>query len=541
MQRCCGRRQLDGLPHDGARRVQDAQYDPVSSMMMMMVGGDSGEQLLASEEMQTQADPVEGAPVDGSGMGISLAASMSGDSSGNFGSEPEDPIGTPVPTYLPRRVEREYIWGPGDGRGGVDELLAQCDAARQLWPVLTDAGGDVVAVVGRSGLGPNAVAVVAGQWTYDAYGSVISADHLFDHPFLSVGHKGLFVERLDVGVADATVPGAQYADTPRLTPFAHHIYHNRNRSYHPTLGRFLQMDPNAAGLIVMSDLPQDGRAFVSASPSMSLDGRLSDGANLYQYVRSSPWDLSDPLGLYSGEDAYEDVTDVMGLLDPIPGPSDFIRSMLKSMVETYSANLEWDSEWAENWGYDDGWSTRESSEWVTVAIAEGLYESFDIDLPFTDNSINPLDMFASSGSMTLPMPGDSGGLRNASGKPTQRHHILTATGADAAQAKLMFGKNYDAVVNASANLVDMPHSGRHSREYHLWVRNQLERAVVKAGLNPRTQSPAVQSIMKDELNKMKKFLQRNPGFLYDTSGRKNTGWRGMRDNYKTGKSRVVRR
>jgi hypothetical protein len=33
----------------------------------MMVGGDIGEQLLASEEMQMQADPVEGAPVDGSG------------------------------------------------------------------------------------------------------------------------------------------------------------------------------------------------------------------------------------------------------------------------------------------------------------------------------------------------------------------------------------------------------------------------------------------------------------------------------------------
>ena len=79
-------------------------------------------------------------------------------------------------------------------------------------------------------------AFVAAQWTYDAYGSVFSADHLSPHPFMHAGHKGLFFDRLDVGVADAAPGsggGVGAAESPRLVPFAHSIIHSRNCTYTP--------------------------------------------------------------------------------------------------------------------------------------------------------------------------------------------------------------------------------------------------------------------------------------------------------------------
>jgi len=44
-------------------------------------------------------------------------------------------------------------------------------------------------------------------------------------------------------------------ETPRLVPFAHAIYHNRNRAYNPQFGRFMQADPNASGLALQEFLP----------------------------------------------------------------------------------------------------------------------------------------------------------------------------------------------------------------------------------------------------------------------------------------------
>jgi hypothetical protein len=73
-----------------------------------------------------------------------------------------------------------------------------------------------------------------GQWTYDAYGNVLSADHIHPHAYTRVGHKGLIFERLDVGVADhgeqgAMTPGMFIGhptcefDTPRLVPFGKRV------------------------------------------------------------------------------------------------------------------------------------------------------------------------------------------------------------------------------------------------------------------------------------------------------------------------------
>jgi len=57
---------------------------------------------------------------------------------------------------------------------------------------------------------------VTAQWTYDAYGSPLTAEHLYAHSQMRCGHKALFFDRLDVGVADLN------GNTlPRLIPFTH--------------------------------------------------------------------------------------------------------------------------------------------------------------------------------------------------------------------------------------------------------------------------------------------------------------------------------
>ena len=104
-------------------------------------------------------------------------------------------------------LTREYIWGPGDGPAGVDELLAMFDGEAQgkPWRVLQDAGGDIVAICeSPQPGGPGTTlspARVAGQWVYDAYGAALTAETLHPHPELHGGHKGLFFDRLDDDVA----------------------------------------------------------------------------------------------------------------------------------------------------------------------------------------------------------------------------------------------------------------------------------------------------------------------------------------------------
>jgi hypothetical protein len=232
------------------------------------------------------------------------------------------------------------------------------------------------------------------------------------------------------------------------------------------------------------------------------------------------------LGLYTFEDGFEDAMDLMGMLDPMPGPSDMIRSVLKSMVETYSANLEWDSEWAENWGYDDGWSSREDSSWVMVAIGEGLHDAFDIDLPFTDKKYNPLPVMASGG--PVQMPDDNGGLRNVLAKPTQIHHIASPLCADAAKFRRVF-KLAGMNLEDSAIKIAIPHSGRHSKQYHQFILTKLQTATKgKSG-------KAAQVALRSELKRLGNFIKANPHFMYNTSGGKRTGWNGMRDYVKAGK------
>jgi hypothetical protein len=66
----------------------------------------------------------------------------------------------------------------------------------------------------------------------------------------------------------------------------------------PTLGRFLQRDPNASGQVVLNDANRfHGRAPVVGIPHLDLRTMYGDGMNLYEYLGSNPITRNDPLGL----------------------------------------------------------------------------------------------------------------------------------------------------------------------------------------------------------------------------------------------------
>jgi len=218
------------------------------------------------------------------------------------------------------------------------------------------------------------------------------------------------------------------------------IGHMRNRVYLPRLMRFAQRDPNATGQLVMAAVSHSGGTMDGSIEPLRIETLYGDGPSLYGYLSGRPRGRSDPLGLngpiesvpdeYTGEDAFNDFSDAMGLASPLLGPADFIRGALSSLVEEYAANQEWDVEWAMDWSMPDDAHTRGDNKWVVAAIGRGLYGAFDIGIPFTGGStVNPLDVLAAGGK----------GAGGARGSP--RSSGRAAKGLTTAASKAMAAAN----------------------------------------------------------------------------------------------------
>ncbi len=194
--------------------------------------------------------------------------------------------GPPPPP--PRWTEREYIWSPHGG----DDCLAQIGKDGAAMYVVSDAAGDVAALVGSGG-------TVREQYTHEPYGGVAVAESFGPHPVNRLGHHGLFFDHF-LAAADGRV----------LVPGAAGVYYARNRHYHPGLGRWLQRDPNATGLAVLGALAGQGQAAATSLEAPDLTALYGDGPNLYAYVGSDPVNGRDPLGLYDEYD--EAIDDLIG-------------------------------------------------------------------------------------------------------------------------------------------------------------------------------------------------------------------------------------
>lgn len=127
------------------RRIQELTIDPVLSVQGAGGSGNPGLQQAAGQA----AGSGEGAP----GADPQTATT-----------KVEGAQTTPAVIALP--IKREYVWGPGDK--GVDELWVQYDAYRIPWWMVTDEGGDVVALGGRGSSSGTTVFKPAARWTYDA-------------------------------------------------------------------------------------------------------------------------------------------------------------------------------------------------------------------------------------------------------------------------------------------------------------------------------------------------------------------------------------
>jgi hypothetical protein len=110
----------------------------------------------------------------------------------------------------------------------------------------------------------------------------------FPHPINRIGHQGLFFERFDGDYTTLTVDVTNAG-----------MYYNRNRFYSPTLGRFIQRDPNETALPIMTALAMNGESWSIATGGLDAQALYGDGMNLYGYLSSNPVNRSDPSGLFS--------------------------------------------------------------------------------------------------------------------------------------------------------------------------------------------------------------------------------------------------
>ena len=297
-----------------SNRVEHHHYDGTRRVQTVVVSG-----LMSGGGAMASGDPAM--------QSMAMASEPSGEST-----EPENTnmaftssqMGASGQTFV---VYREYVWGPGDH--GVDEALVYYDATDEAWWCLTDLTGDLIALCDLGGT--NGAARVVAQWTYDAYGSVMSADHLHSFERPVIGHKGLFLDRLDL----VNPLG------PQLVPFAQSVYHNRNRAYIPQMGRFLQQDPNQSAMSLIAASPFHGRGAGAIAVAFSLDGLYGDGANLYQYLGSNPWMRNDPTGLswdpFSIVDEYlaEDAASKAAFLEKLVGEFNTVGHVLGQIAQLH--------------------------------------------------------------------------------------------------------------------------------------------------------------------------------------------------------------
>jgi hypothetical protein len=260
-------------------------------------------------------------------------------------------------------TDREYIWTPGGAASGyVDEAICEITTANTPQYILQDANYNVVGLLSAvsSGSGGNVLCQVA----YDPYGEPVVAEHLASHADLRLGHQGLFLDRLDLlgdGTLDMASPpgGTQYtlaAPTDGLGIKA--LYQNRNRTYSPGLGRFLQRDPKDLGAPEAMTSAIHGRPSSTSLELCNPDQIASDGSNLYQHVGSNSVNALDPSGLDGFIGAMMTGMDMADMAsDAMDQAYQGVRMAfgLYSMLDNYLTGQMIDAEWADNWSWTDDW------------------------------------------------------------------------------------------------------------------------------------------------------------------------------------------
>jgi uncharacterized protein RhaS with RHS repeats/predicted GIY-YIG superfamily endonuclease len=289
-------------------------------------------------------DPVPDADTDNDGVEIK-------DDPGSGGDDP-----TPPPPQVITWTDREYIWGPDN----VDELVAQITPSSSTGGpstyssdyalyALTQTNGTISGLIDSAG-------VVKAQYTFDPYGEVLAAEVASGMPRNRIGHQGLFFDRLDAATA-AEQLGRGYAG----------VYYNRNRTYLPGLGRFLQRDPNGTAQRCPEFATSLGGA--ASSPNATFNPRqlYSGGTNLFGYVQQNAVNRTDPMGLFDvgllgvmmgsttleelQTDWSQDIADV-GLS---------LRDSMGAFFDAAALDQTTDASWALDWSQPDDFYTKSAA------------------------------------------------------------------------------------------------------------------------------------------------------------------------------------
>jgi hypothetical protein len=300
----------------------------------------------------------------------------------------------------------------------------------------------------------------------------LTAESLAPHPVMHCGHKGLFLDRLGAGVAAGT------AEIPRLVPYAHLVVQMRNRAYSPALGRFFQQDPNATVMALIEFGEFNGSVLRASLSSLALDAQFRDGANPFEYSKSNPATLSDPLGLWSMGEWWEDAREGAGVawhaystFASFTDVHGLVQSMAEELVRQYAYNLESDAEWAADWEARDDAHTRLSGDWVRLAFLRGAYRHFGLDYWAESGAPNAGD---SSGPIMAGEFDFPGWIKRLSPNAPV-HHIATRFGRIGRLLNDELKKAGYTLRSAANALPLFGHNGPHDPAYHDWMLAMLRK------------------------------------------------------------------
>ncbi|HEX2837022.1 MAG TPA: hypothetical protein VHN77_02725 [Phycisphaerales bacterium] len=463
--------------YDGVRRISEVVTDPMEGLALAMSSGGEGQ----AEAQQAYAAEPE---LEGESLPVSVQQGQEGGGGGgsqnSSSGNPQTPIGGVT-------LSREYIWGPGDA--GLDELLVQFGVSREAaWPV-HDAGGDMVALCDTGGAGGSAR--LAGEWTYDAYGNVVTAasHHAFAEPRL--GHKGLFIERLDGGVID---PATGY-EVPRLAEGATTLAFARNRHLHTAFGRWLQEDPKATGQSLLQHQAFHGAAITGLACKVDIEALYGDGMSLVAYVGGDPWNQCDSLGLEFS---------LVGLMFSATNEADLQVDWAQQVIDAGNDVADIGGEFLNRAGLD-------------------MYDDFDWASDWSRSD----DDYSRTKSRYIP---DVVGIESDDGPAMAviTHHILTRCNLKAFKGGFRWTREFirlfrkhglrgraREILNSSANTMELvtaaekkAHSGNgHSFKYHMWALDRCARAM--AG---KTGEEAYLALLA-ELSVIRDIIRRSPDVL----------------------------
>ena len=345
-------------------------------------------------------------------------------------------------------VNREYVWDIAD----TDRLLCQYSSNGTPFFVATNERWTPVAQLDAAGH-------VTDQFSFDPYGTLLSYDGAFyDRPKLEVGHQGLFFDRLDVPLLDS-----DGSENPRLAANAAGIYYNRARTYSPSLGRFLQADPNATGMAVgsMASMGQVAESVVAEISVMSL---LADGAGLFERVSGNPVHSQDPRGLFgfldigigssSLVDLYQDNADrAISIGQSI---RDGAGAMFRAAATMQYADLMWAMDWAAS---DDDYS----ASGVTYESDLGPYQS-GVSTPAQAGVLSPSDLNIIAGAARISNHGSRKHYRAMGVLAAEGIELLLSNGTIKSISELnyerMFNRSHQALERRRPDIILQDLSGK---------------------------------------------------------------------------------